>query len=175
VLKRALRLSGVAEIDCYVNDNHLARFQGDGFVFVTRSCSDTRQASKQFNQNMNRPMYQSIIKSVQSLAIVHLTLSLIHLDFPPCFVTRSLLVATPTGSTAYSIGGGGSIVHPEIDAILLTPLNSMSLSSRPAILPGSCVIKLKTLQVCVCARAWCFVGGGVCVIVCAECVYIVIF
>jgi hypothetical protein len=32
VLKRALRLSGVAEIDCYVNDNHLARFQGDGFV-----------------------------------------------------------------------------------------------------------------------------------------------
>jgi hypothetical protein len=63
------------------------------------------------------------------------------------FLTRSLLVATPTGSTAYSIGGGGSIVHPEIDAILLTPLNSMSLSSRPAILPGSCVIKLKTLQV----------------------------
>ena len=59
-------------------------------------------------------------------------------------------MATPTGSTAYSIGGGGSIVHPEIDAILLTPLNSMSLSSRPAILPGSCVIKLKTLQVRVC-------------------------
>ena len=32
VIKRALRLSGVAEIDCYINDNHLARFQGDGFV-----------------------------------------------------------------------------------------------------------------------------------------------
>jgi NAD kinase len=54
-----------------------------------------------------------------------------------------LLIATPTGSTAYSLGGGGSIVHPDIDAMLLTPLNSMTLSSRPVILPGSAVIKLK--------------------------------
>jgi NAD+ kinase len=59
----------------------------------------------------------------------------------------SLLVATPTGSTAYSLGGGGAIVHPEIDAIMLTPLNSMSLSSRPLVLPGRAVIKLKVLLI----------------------------
>ena len=41
---------------------------------------------------------------------------------------------------------GGSIVHPEIDALLLTSLNSMSLSSRPVILPGHSIIKLKGYQ-----------------------------
>jgi NAD+ kinase len=45
------------------------------------------------------------------------------------------------------LGGGGAIVHPEIDAIMLTPLNSMSLSSRPLVLPGRAVIKLKVLLI----------------------------
>lgn len=53
-----------------------------------------------------------------------------------------VLVASPTGSTAYSMATGGSIVHPQIDCILLTPLCSMTLSSRPIILPGSSIISL---------------------------------
>jgi NADH kinase len=46
-----------------------------------------------------------------------------------------VIVATPTGSTAYSMAAGGSIVHPEMQALLLTPLASMTLSSRPLVLP----------------------------------------
>jgi NAD kinase len=53
-----------------------------------------------------------------------------------------LVIASPTGSTAYSMAAGGSIVHPEIDALLITPLNSSSLASRPLLLPGSALVRL---------------------------------
>ena len=45
-----------------------------------------------------------------------------------------LILATPTGSTAYSASAGGPIVSPEVEAFVLTPLNSFSLSSRPVVL-----------------------------------------
>ena len=62
-----------------------------------------------------------------------------------CFKGDGIIVSSPTGSSAYSMAAQGSIVHPGIDAILLTPLNSMSLASRPLILPGGCTIRLHVL------------------------------
>jgi NADH kinase len=63
-------------------------------------------------------------------------------DFLARFKGDGLILASPTGSTAYSMAAGGSIVHPEIDAMLLTPLNSTSLASRPLLLPGSASVRL---------------------------------
>jgi len=51
-----------------------------------------------------------------------------------------LILATPTGSTAYSLAAGGSMAHPAVPAILLTPVSPHSLSFRPALLPDSAVI-----------------------------------
>lgn len=53
-----------------------------------------------------------------------------------------LIISTPTGSTAYNLAAGGSIVQSNVPAILLTPIAPHSLSFRPLILPESCTIKL---------------------------------
>ncbi|KAJ1916103.1 hypothetical protein H4219_003974 [Mycoemilia scoparia] len=53
-----------------------------------------------------------------------------------------LVLSTPTGSTAYSLAAGGSLVHPEIPAILVTPICPHTLSFRPMLLPDSMVIRV---------------------------------
>lgn len=54
-----------------------------------------------------------------------------------------VIVATPTGSTAYSLSGGGPILHPTLDAIVVVPMNPHTLSSRPIVVAGSSEISIR--------------------------------
>lgn len=53
-----------------------------------------------------------------------------------------LIIATPTGSTAYALSGGGPIVHPQLDAIVLVPMFPHTLSSRPITIKADSEIRI---------------------------------
>jgi NAD+ kinase len=55
-----------------------------------------------------------------------------------------LLVATPTGSTAYNLSAGGPIIHPDTDAIALTPICPHTLSNRTVILRGGVKLRIES-------------------------------
>ncbi|KAF8536801.1 ATP-NAD kinase-like domain-containing protein [Trichophaea hybrida] len=68
------------------------------------------------------------------------------------------IFSTPTGSTAYSLSAGGSLVHPDIPAILLTPICPHSLSFRPMLLNDSMLLRVSVPKGSR-ATAWCAFDG----------------
>ncbi|MCL9682916.1 NAD(+) kinase [Legionella maioricensis] len=58
------------------------------------------------------------------------------------FRSDGMILSTPTGSTAYALSAGGPIMHPQLNAIVLVPMFSHSLSSRPLVVDGEAKIEL---------------------------------
>jgi len=54
-----------------------------------------------------------------------------------------LIIATPTGSTAYSLAAGGPVVHPGVPGILMTPICPFTLTNRPLIVPDTAGIRIE--------------------------------
>jgi len=57
-----------------------------------------------------------------------------------------IIIATPTGSTAYSLSAGGPIVTPEVESLIITPTAAHTLTSRPLVVPASASIDIQFSQ-----------------------------
>jgi NAD+ kinase len=84
-----------------------------------------------------------ITKSAMS-RIINLDVS-VEGQFATAYRADGLIVSTPTGSTAYCLSAGGPIVFPTMDAVVLTPICSHTLTNRPIVLPARLPIDV-TLQ-----------------------------
>jgi NAD+ kinase len=77
--------------------------------------------------------------------VAHMMEFEVYIDDHFVYSQRSdgLIIATPTGSTAYSLSGGGPILTPTLDALTLVPMFPHTLSSRPIVVDANSIVKLK--------------------------------
>ena len=83
-----------------------------------------------------------VLQPRDSIRMIELNL---QIDNQYVYTLRSdgLIVSTPTGSTAYALSGGGPIVHPELNAINVVPINPHTLSNQPIVSNGDSEIEIE--------------------------------
>lgn len=77
-----------------------------------------------------------VVEKVDSTRLVSLSVIIDGTEFAT-YRADGLIIATPTGSTAYSFSAGGPVVDPHVEALVLTPVASHSLFDRPMVIPAT--------------------------------------
>lgn len=83
-----------------------------------------------------------VVSGAGPAKIVNLSIS-VHGVALGRYRSDGLIVATPTGSTAYSLAAGGPVLDPDMDAMVFTPICPFTLSNRPLVLPGGESLELR--------------------------------
>lgn len=133
------KLGFLAEFDCDNLDELLNDIKVNQFKISKRVTLDAKLNNK---SEMNFYAINDIVIDRGSwLKMIELTIKVDN-DSVATFFADGLIIATPTGSTGYSISTGGPIVYPLADVITITPIAPHNLSMRPIVIPGDKKIQI---------------------------------
>jgi NAD+ kinase len=96
---------------------------------------------------VNRVLNDVVINKSALARIIEIE-AFLNQQFVNSFRADGLIVATPTGSTAYNLSAGGPVIYPSMNAVVITPICPFTLSNRPIVVPDDAIIELslKTQQ-----------------------------
>jgi NAD+ kinase len=84
-----------------------------------------------------------VVVSKSSIARLNHFELFVNAEFVSSYRADALIIATPTGSTAYSLGAGGPILNPDVDAFLITPVSPQGLTHRPVVVRDTVEIEIR--------------------------------
>ncbi len=105
----------------------------------TNNCSVIRSGTECCRESV----LNDVVINTGTLARLALIPTYINDHYLTTFRADGLIVASPTGSTAYSLAAGGPVVHPQVPGIVMTPICPFTLTNRPLVVPDSTRILIK--------------------------------
>ena len=94
-------------------------------------------------ESSRESVLNDVVINTGTLARLALIPTYINDHYLTTFRADGLIVASPTGSTAYSLAAGGPVVHPQVPGIVMTPICPFTLTNRPLVVPDSTRILIK--------------------------------
>ncbi len=125
-------------------ENSLSLFLAGKLPVTERTMLSVSVCSKGKTTATSTALNDVIISADASARLVSLEIEYNHIPFGR-YEADGVIIATPTGSTAYSAAAGGPIVDPELECFIVNPICPFSLSNRPVVLPATGPLLIKVL------------------------------
>jgi len=119
----------------------ITALKNKSFKIDTRSLLKLKSHAKLFN-NKNFALNEITVYKQQPNSMVSIHVY-IDDDYLNSYWADGLIIATPTGSTAYSMSTGGPIIYPDANNFIITPIAPHNLSVRPLVIPDDKTVRLK--------------------------------
>jgi NAD+ kinase len=97
------------------------------------------------NKELHKALNEVVLMTQKPAKMLHIEIS-VDDEVVEELRADGLIIATPSGSTAYSMSAGGPIVDPRVGAFIIVPLCPFKLGARPTVVPNDSVIKVKFLR-----------------------------
>ncbi len=123
------------------------RFLFDVFRYTdsTAATATDNAANSATDKALGSALNDVVIHPASAAQMLELEL-FVDKEFVYSLEADGLIIATPTGSTAYALSAGGPIMHPRLNATALVPMHPHSLSSRPIVVDGDSEIRLRVAK-----------------------------
>jgi len=97
------------------------------------------------NKELHKALNEVVLMTQKPAKMLHIEIS-VDEEVVEELRADGLIIATPSGSTAYSMSAGGPIVDPRVGAFIIVPICPFKLGARPTVVPNDSVIKVKFLR-----------------------------